>query len=132
MVEDPKEAGITFAEGVRRQLAMVRRFKWRLAYRDRGMGHGDYGVLREDRSVLAEMLFPDEAFLIAHAPRLLKALKKLLEAQPSVPHSGGTLQRVVAHYADGSTQTIEGAILFTALKAARSALRKVTAPEEES
>jgi hypothetical protein len=48
------------------------------------------------------------AMLLAAAPDLLAAL-------PTVPHPGGRLVKVVAHYEDGSTQTIDGFVIEAAV-----------------
>lgn len=43
----------------------------------------------------------------------------LVAAMPTVPHPGGRLIKVVAHYEDGSTQTIDGEVILAALQKAR-------------
>jgi hypothetical protein len=45
---------------------------------------------------------------------------KLLATMPTVPHPGGRLMKLVAHYEDGSTQTIDGDIVTAALAQAES------------
>lgn len=53
---------------------------------------------------------------IASAWMLVKAQRdRLADAMPSVPHPGGVLVEVVAHYEDGSTQTIAGEIVMNAI-----------------
>lgn len=70
----------------------------RLGYRDRGLGHGDYGVVTEDERLLAEVKsmdlcdgtrLPDKAnaHLFAAAPELFAACEAALK----------TLQRVGGH-----------------------------------
>lgn len=45
-------------------------------------------------------------------------------AMPSVPHPGGRLERVVAHYQDGSKQTIDGDVIIRALIGWREATKE--------
>jgi len=43
----------------------------------------------------------------------------LLKAMPVIPHPGGRLVKVVAHYEDESTQTIDGDVVIRAVEKAR-------------
>ena len=38
---------------------------------------------------------------------------------PTIPHPGGRLIKIVAHYADGSTQTIDGEVVTAAVRKAQ-------------
>lgn len=51
--------------------------------------------------------------------KLREAVGDLCEAQPTTPHPGGRLVKVVAHYEDGSTQTIDGEVILNALDGVR-------------
>ncbi len=47
--------------------------------------------------------------------RLIAASPDLLAAMPTVNHPGGRLLKVIAIYADGSTQTIDGEVIERAV-----------------
>ena len=50
---------------------------------------------------------------------LVEQRDALLTAMPTLPHPGGELIKVVAHYEDGSTQTIDGKVISAAIAKAR-------------
>lgn len=54
--------------------------KFVVGWRDRGHGHGDYGVLDEDGTLIAKVVSGMEkhARLLAASPRLLEGCKKAL------------------------------------------------------
>lgn len=51
---------------------------------------------------------------IANA-RLMAAAPELLAAMPTIGHPAGALLKLVAHYADGTTQTISGDVVTDAI-----------------
>lgn len=55
----------------------------------------------------------------------------LLAALPTVPHPGGPLNLVVAHYKDGSKQMISGAVVEAATATAKGELCKADQEEFE-
>ena len=57
------------------------RIPWDPAFRDRGLGHGDYVVLGSDGTIIAEVVtgMRVDAFLIAAAPALLAACEATLK-----------------------------------------------------
>jgi len=64
--------------------------------------------------MIAESVAQENIPLIAAAPELLAAM-------PTVPHPGGKLLKVVAHYEDGSTQTIDGEVIEAVIAKATGA-----------
>lgn len=56
---------------------------------------------------------------ISETQKMLAAAAELLEAMPTFPHPGGKLEKVVAHYSDGSTQTIHGEVVTAAVLKAK-------------
>lgn len=56
---------------------------------------------------------------------------RLREAMPTVPHPGGRLVIVVAHYEDGSTHTIDGEVVTAALNATGEAAIDEAQPAKE-
>ena len=56
--------------------------KWNVAWRDRGHGHGDYGIINEAKELIAEIKtgMREHAELIAKAPEMdaeIKCLKSI-------------------------------------------------------
>ena len=45
---------------------------WEVAWKDRGMGHGDYGIIDDKENLIAEIKtgMGEDAFLMAAAPEL--------------------------------------------------------------
>jgi hypothetical protein len=54
---------------------------------------------------------------------IFAAAPELLAAMPTVPHPGGRLLKVVAHYESGATQTIEGEVVTAAISKAKGGIR---------
>lgn len=60
---------------------------WEAAFRDRGLGHGDFAVLSEPGGVIAEVTLCPEveknATLIAESPEMYDVLKQILQDLPT-------------------------------------------------
>ena len=64
-----------------------------------------------DHTNIALLVHQQDAALIAAAPDLLAAM-------PTLHHPAGKLLKVVAHYEDGTTQTIDGEVIQRAVSKA--------------
>jgi hypothetical protein len=58
---------------------------------------------------------PDDPGELVDVAAWVKLKRELTLAMPTIPHPGGRLVKVVAHYEDGSTQTIGGDVVTNAV-----------------
>lgn len=96
--DEPSSQAMSAAEDVRCRINM-----------DASQQLGYDGLLGSDQ----------DEFIAKLIDRRFPGYADLLAALPTVPHPGGRLVKVVAHYESGATQTIDGEVILAAIAKAR-------------